>query len=149
MNKSFKSIPELNAYLQRQINDTLLYDVSDVVRDEIESSAIDIVLGAGEPLYYQRRSSTNSLNSGGIADKSQMEAALIENGVLRVVDNAETSSPWDRRLDEALEFGYGSMDKWYNFSRPFIQEAKDNLEETKAHKESLRDGLIKRGLNVV
>ena len=93
--KTFKSISELNAYLQKKINETLLDEVSDVVKDEIESSISDTVFSAGEPVWYQRRSQYNGLNSGGLADKAEMDATLISDGVIEIIDNAKPSCIWN------------------------------------------------------
>lgn len=141
----------LIAYLQPIINEVLLDEVSDTVRDEIESSAIEVILNAGEPIWYNRRSSTNSLGSGGIADKTEMDTILISNGVIEVVDNASSSRPWNngRTLAENLEYGYNDMNNWWDQPRPFIQQSRENLEQNKNHVRSMRDGLRKRGLTVV
>ena len=151
MSKSFNSISALTAYLQEKINATLLDNVSDAVRDEIESSISDTVFSAGQPIYYNRRSEGNGLNSGGLADKTQMDATLISNGTVEIVDNADSYNPWNngRSLAENIEFGYNNKENWWDQPRPFISEAKQNLEETKAYVNSMRDGLIKRGLEVI
>jgi len=150
-NKSFTSFNDLIKYLQPIVNEVLLDDVKDVVRDEIESSAIEVILNAGEPIWYNRRSSTNSLGSGGIADKAEMEATLIENGVVSIEDTALPSRPWNngRTLAENLEYGYNDMTHWWDQPRPFIQQSRENLEQNKNHVRSLKNGLIKRGLTVV
>jgi len=150
-NNAFTSLNSLIAYLQPILNEVLVEDVSPVICDEIESSAIEVVLGAGQPIYYNRRSSSNSLNSGGIADKAEMETTLIENGVIEVIDNASPSSPWNngRSLAENLEYGYNGMDTWYNQPRPFIKQSKENLQESKNHVHALADGLRKRGFTVI
>jgi len=149
--KTFKSISELNAYLQEKINETLLDEVSDAVKDEIESSISDTVFSAGEPVWYQRRSQYNGLNSGGLADKAEMDATLISDGVIEIVDNAKPSRPWNngRTLSENIEFGYNQKKNWWDQPRPFIAESKENLKKSKAHVDSMRDGLIKRGLDVL
>ena len=150
-NKTFKSISELNAYLQKKINETLLDEVSDVVKDEIESSISDTVFSAGEPVWYQRRSQYNGLNSGGLADKAEMDATLISDGVIEIVDNAKPSRPWNngRTLSENIEFGYNQKKNWWDQPRPFIAESKENLKKSKAHVECMKDGLRARGLDVI
>jgi len=149
--KQFTSLSQLEAYLQTKINATLLDEVSDAVRDEIESSISEIVFSAGDPVWYSRRSEGNGLNTGGLADKSQMDATLVSNGVVSITDNAEPSLPWNngRSLAENIEYGYNEMSNWWDQPRPFISNAKENLQQTKSHVDSLRDGLIKRGLEVI
>lgn len=147
--KSFTSLSALTAYLQKQINETLLDEVSDTVKDEIESSISDVVFSAGEPVWYSRRSQYNGLNSGGLADKAEMDTTLISDGTIEIVDNAKPSRPWGLRLDQAIEYGYNQKQNWWDKPRPFIAESKENLKKSKAHIESMRDGLIKRGLDIL
>ena len=122
-----------------------------MVKDEIESSISDTVFSAGEPVWYQRRSQYNGLNSGGLADKAEMDATLISDGVIEIIDNAKPSRPWNngRTLSENIEFGYNQKKNWWDQPRPFIAESKENLKNSKAHADSMRDGLIRRGLDVI
>lgn len=149
MSNSFTNLAELQLYFQKKINETLLDDVSDAVKDEIESSVTDTVFSAGSPVWYNRRSEGNGLGSGGLADKEQMDTTLISDGVISVQDNASPSRPWDRRLDQAIQEGYNQKENWWDSPRPFISNARENLKETQAHVSSMRDGLAKRGLTVI
>jgi hypothetical protein len=157
LGKSFKSISELNAYLQQKINETLLTDVSEVVKDELESSVSDEVYGAGEPKQYIRR----DLKNGSLGDKNTMNSELISSGLLEVSPDADFNHPFasthggygavdlDKSLTENIEYGYGSKTHWYDIPRPFIQESRDNLKQSQAHVECMKDGLRARGLDVV
>ena len=91
----------------------------------------------------------NPLSTGSLADQNEMEATLIQDGVLEVVDNAEPSSDYDMDLDIAIEYGYGTRDKWYNQPRPFMETAKNNMRRSKSHVDAMKEGLQNRGLNVV
>jgi hypothetical protein len=156
---TISSLSVLEAYLTEKINQALLNDVADAVRDELESSAIDVVLGAGEPVIYQRRSSSNSLGSGGIADKNTMDAELVANGVVSVTPNADRNREFsnypglgydeDKSLVANIVEGYGDRDCWWNQPRDFVEEARENLRSTNAHISAMRDALIKAGLKVV
>lgn len=148
--KSFKSISELNTYLQQKINTILIDKVSDVVRDELELSAIEM-LNEYDPIIYQRRSSTNSLGSGGIADKETMSAELISDGVLTITPNAERNKEFsqypgfgydaNKSLVENLVFGYGNRQYPWNQPRDFVGDARENLKSSKIHVEAMRDSL--------
>jgi hypothetical protein len=148
--RSFSNWSQIETYLQSIVNEVLLDEVSDAVRDEIESSISEEVF-IQDPVWYQRRSEGNGLNSGGLADKAEMEAILISNGVVSIEDKALPSKTWNngKTLAENIEYGYNNMDHWWDQPRPFIANAKENLKQTKAHVDSMRDGLIKRGLDVV
>ena len=65
-----------------------------MVRDELESSAIEM-LNEYDPIFYKRRSSTNSLGSGGIADKETMNAELVSDGVIAITPNAERNKDFN------------------------------------------------------
>lgn len=154
--KSFKSISELNAYLQKQINSVLLTEVSEVVKDELQSSVSDIVY-TETPKQYIRR----NLKNGSLGDKDTMNSSLIADGLLEVSPDADFNHQFanahggygavdlDKSLAENIEYGYGSKTHWYDIPRPFVQESRDNLKSSKAHVECMKDGLRKKGLEVV
>jgi len=156
VNKSFTSLKQLEQYIQQKIDETLLDDVSETVKDELQSSVSDVVY-TKTPTEYIRR----NLKNGSLGDKSTMNSELISNGVLEVSPDADFNHPFasthggygavdlDKSLAENIEFGYGSKTHWYDIPRPFVQESKENLKKSKAHVESMRDGLIKRGLDIL
>ena len=156
VNKSFTSLKQLEQYIQQKIDETLLDDVSETVKDELQSSVSDVVY-TKTPTEYIRR----NLKNGSLGDKSTMNSELISNGVLEVSPDADFNHPFasthggygavdlDKSLAENIEFGYGSKTHWYDIPRPFVQESKENLKKSKAHIESMRDGLIKRGLDIL
>ena len=148
--KTFKNVSELNNYLQQKINVILIDTVSDVVRDELESSAIEM-LNEYNPILYKRRSSTNSLGSGGIADKETMNTELVSDGVIVITPNAERNKDFNnfpgwgydenKSLAENLVFGYGNRQYPWNQPRDFVDDARNSLKSGKAHVEAMRDGL--------
>ena len=156
VNKSFTSLKQLEQYIQQKIDETLLDDVSETVKDELQSSVSDVVY-TKTPTEYIRR----NLKNGSLGDKSTMNSELISNGVLEVSPDADFNHPFasthggygavdlDKSLAENIEFGYGSKTHWYDIPRPFVEESKENLKKSKAHIESMRDGLIKRGLDIL
>ena len=156
--KTFKNLQEIEAYLQQKINAVLIDNVADTVRDELESSAIDM-LNEYNPITYQRRSSTNSLGSGGIADKETMNTELVSDGVIAITPNAERNKDFsnfpgwgydeNKSLAENLVFGYGNRQYPWNQPRDFVDDARNSLKSGKAHVEAMKDGLRDLGLDVV
>ncbi len=156
VNKSFTSLKQLEQYIQQKIDETLLDDVSETVKDELQSSVSDVVY-TKTPTEYIRR----NLKNGSLGDKSTMNSELISNGVLEVSPDADFNHPFasthggygavdlDKSLAENIEFGYGSKTHWYDIPRPFVQESKENLKKSKAHIDSMKDGLRARGLDVI
>jgi len=150
MAKTFSNLKEIEAYLQQKINAVLIDNVADAVRDEIESSAIDM-LNEYNPITYQRRSSSNSLGSGGIADKETMNTELVSDGVIAITPNAERNKDFsnfpgwgydeNKSLAENLVFGYGNRQYPWNQPRDFVDDARNSLKSGKAHVEAMRDGL--------
>jgi len=157
MGKSFNSISSLNAYLQTKINDALNKEVAEQVKEEIQT-AISEVVYIQTPLYYQRRGGNayggmgNPNGTGSLADVNEMSHFVTTVGkdcTLEVQDDAESSAPWDSRLDENIILGYGNKREWYEQPRNFIKTAEENMKESKSHLDSLRDGLIRQGIEVL
>jgi hypothetical protein len=148
--KTFNNLKDLEKYLQAKINESLKSDVADAVCDELESSALEM-LSEYEPLVYERRSSSNSLGSGGIADKNTMSSELISSGVLIVTPKAERNMDFskypgwgydtNKSLAENLIEGYGNRQYPWNQPRDFIEDTRENLRKNKNHVEAMRDGL--------
>ena len=75
----FKSLKELEKYLQDKIDSALLVEVAVGVK-EVEQEAIrDVVYGAYLPNIYSRRD-----EKGGLADKENMTESLVAPGELWV-----------------------------------------------------------------
>lgn len=148
--KSFKSLSQLEQYIQSQADKVLVTHVGEVIKDELESSAIEM-LNEYEPSVYDRRSSSNSLDSGGIADKNTMSSELISSGVLIVIPKAERNMDFskypgwgydtNKSLAQNLIEGYGNRQYPWNQPRDFIEDTRENLRRNKNHVEAMRDGL--------
>lgn len=157
--RNITNLKDLEKILQPIINEVLKETVSEVVKDELESSALEVIHGAGEPIKYPRRSSSNSLGSGGIADKNTMTSNLISDGTLSVSPDADRNrefndyAGWGYDENNSLAFnlqmGYGNKQYWWNQPRPFVDEARENLKNNKAYLEAMKDGLRAKGLDVV
>ena len=145
-NKSFTSLSQLEAYLNEKIKIALDKNVAPVVKESIQSAVSSEVYSKGFPEYYDRRGGNKyggmgePKGTGSLADVDQMHHT-VSGGVLEVVDDAEPSSPWGKRLDQAISYGYGYEKAWYEVARPFFPEAIEDLKSSKAHVEALKDGL--------
>lgn len=157
-----KSIAEALKYISSQINETLLDEVSESIKDAEIRHAYRDVYSRPDSLLYERRYS-----DGGIGDYDNLEERLEGDGLL-AVENVTPFNPYlngrnasdgmshnsGEGLDGLVEFGDGGWKGLtYDWAkgepaRPFIQNTIDELRTTKAHVKSLKDGLKKRGVNV-
>ena len=140
---------QLEAYLKQQINDSLSKEVAKHVKEEIQTAISTEVYAAGTPKYYDRRGGNdyggmgNPLGTDSLADTKEMNHTVI-NGELKVTDDAMPSSLWNMNLDEAITYGYGSKDQWWNEPRPFMSVAVENMKESNSHIEIMKEALEKR-----
>lgn len=151
----FKSIKELEIYLQKQIDEALQNEVAEVAKEEIVESANKNVYGAYKPVQYIRR-----ISNQGLSDKENMSSVLVKSGELIVSDDAPFNPDGERldghngivehgKIDMSkslaynIEYGWGNKETPYSEARPFIEDARNNLENGIA-KEALKKGLGKR-----
>lgn len=153
----FKSLKELEVYLQAKINQTLNNQVASAVKEQIAESVIDVVYMAGEPVKYERR----NLHSGSLGDTTQMNHT-VGDGVLEVTDDADFNNDFANRSDtwgygsisygrtlaENIAYGYGDQMDWWNKPRNFMEDAKNKLRVNKKHVEAMRKGLSGTGVKV-
>lgn len=157
--KPATSLAELEKMIMAKVNSVLVNVVADVVKDEIESTVYEEVYEKYDPSTYYRRKHQNM----GLADKSQMNAVLINSGVLSVTDDAPfnpdntdgTYAPtaeydgqreygeidYSKSLAYNIEYGWGYQMTDYSRPRPFIEKTIENLKRNKNHVEALKDGL--------
>lgn len=139
----------IKAKIQLAVNDSLKNEVTEAVKDEMQSTISEVVYAAGTPIIYQRRGGNNyggmgnPDGTGSLADKGEMKHNVV-NGVLIIKNEAEPVKSSFGNLAYNIEYGYGARDRWYNQPRPFIQETRNNLKSNKAHVKALKDGLRKR-----
>ena len=153
----FKSIEELNAYLQKQIDEVLKNEVAKAVKDQIHIGVVDEVYNVkrpdGTPKKYERRGVADG--SGGLADRERMIVRPRGVGRISITDEADfnptngTYGDIDRgkSLGENIEKGYGDRQKWYNKGRPFMEHARENLISGKYHIEAMKKGLKEKGID--
>lgn len=148
MSKKFTNLDDLEKYIQKKINDVLLDQVSDAIKDELQFNVDNVVYSAGAPSQYIRR----NLKNGSLGDKKTMNSSLLSDGTLKISPNANFNHLFantrgygevdlTKSLAFNIEYGYGSKSHWYNAPRPFVQETVNKLKDNKAHVEVLKTGL--------
>lgn len=136
---TFKNLNELFAYIEKDIQDTMVNEVADEVKDEMVTAVETSVYRVYDPVQYSRR-----YGNGGLGARENMQVTEIPNGIsvrdIAPLDNGRT----DYALDDIVVNGLGRMP----FPRDFYSECKEQLEITGNHKETLKQGLKNRGYKV-
>ncbi len=136
---TFKNLNSLCRHIEKQIQDTMVNEVADTVKDNMTEAVHTSVYDAYSPQYYNRR-----MNNGGLSDTQNMEVTEIQNGIsvhnATPLDNGRN----DYSLDEIIVYGLGNQP----FERDFYAETVERLQENQEHTEALKQGLKKRGIEV-
>lgn len=136
---TFKNLNSLCRHIEKQIQDTMVNEVADTVKDNMAEAVHTSVYDAYSPQYYNRR-----MNNGGLSDTQNMEVSEIQNGIsvhnAAPLDNGRN----DYNLDEIIVYGLGNQP----FERDFYAETAERLQENQEHTEALKQGLKKRGIEV-
>lgn len=158
MSKTCKTWAEVEAYLTEKINSSLQKEMSEMVKDKIEEHVqTDVYDTYPNPVMYERRNFQN----GSLGDIIQMDSKLISDGVLEVTDNADFNHSFaytyggygdidiSKSLTYNIEKGYGSEDMPWNEARPFIENTREEIQNSNLHSETMKKALRARGLDVV
>ena len=136
---TFKNLNELFAYIEKDIQDTMVNEVADEVKDEMVTAVETSVYRVYDPVQYNRR-----YGNGGLGARENMQVTEMPNGIsvrdIAPLDNGRT----DYALDDIVVNGLGRMP----FPRDFYSECKEQLEITGNHREALKQGLKNRGYKV-
>lgn len=136
---TFKNLNSLCRHIEKQIQDTMVNEVADTVKDNMTEAVHTSVYDAYSPEYYKRR-----MNNGGLSDTHNMEVTEIQNGIsvhnAAPLDNGRN----DYNLDEIIVYGLGNQP----FERDFYAETVERLQENQEHTEALKQGLKKRGIMI-
>ena len=152
--KRVNSLIEVFLQIERDINDSLEQDMSEVVKETMQRGIVDVVYNAknkpeGAPFVYIRRGENPAgrLGSGSLSDPQTMEVNLVERCVLEVINRARPKAHWNTPYSLAYNIvhGYGSRNRWFNVERDFITAAEDMILADDLHTQSLRKSLINRG----
>lgn len=149
-----KNVAELQAYLRKKINETLMDDVATGVRVKMQETIDETVYRRYAPTTYVRR--------GELGNIENIKAELEAPGVLSV-KNVAASSPsvlktpytdydgtsFARWVNDGLVPNIFN-DKHYVWEDPaeFMETTLDELEQNHTIKKKMKIGLIKRGLKV-
>lgn len=161
--RNITNLKDLEKILQPILNEVLKKNVSEVIKDELESSVLEMQ-NEYDPIYYDRRSSSNSLGSNGLADKNSMTSELVSSGTLSVTPEADFNYDfaenhgfpsiygnvnYNKSLVSNIVSGYGDKSHPWNRPRDFVEDARENLRRNKNHVESMKDGLRAKGIEVL
>lgn len=148
MAKLCNNLRELEAEIMKSVRIALDKEVSQVVKESLQTSVSSEIYSWGEPEWYQRR----NLKDGSLGDPESMNHNINTTGSeinLEVWDEAKSKKPWSRDLTEAIVHGYGNQEYPWNEPRDFIEEAREILRQDHSHTESLKDALIGMGYKVI
>lgn len=136
---TFNNLNDLFKYIEKDIQDAMMNEVADEVKDEMVNAVDTSVYRVYDPVQYSRR-----YGNGGLGARENMQVTEIPDGIsvrdIAPLDNGRT----DYELDDIVVNGLGRMP----FPRDFYSECKEQLEITGNHKEALKQGLKNRGYNV-
>lgn len=138
MNKSFKNLDDLFAYIETAIQDTMENEVANMVKDKMNLSVHKTVYGTYQPKFYHRRE-----DNGGLSDKDNISITPIDGGIRITNETPLDNGRHSPRLDAIVEYGQGRQP----FPRPFYEDTYDTL-AAGAFEEALKRGLKNRGINV-
>ncbi len=148
MGKPCNNLKELEAEIMKSVKIAMDKEVSQVVKESIQTSVSSEIYSWGQPVKYIRR----NLRDGSLGDTESMNHSINSTGSeisLEVWDESKSKMPWDRDLTEAIVHGYGNQSEPWNEPRDFIEEARNILREDKSYVECLKDTLRAMGLTVV
>lgn len=150
----FKSFNDLQKYIKKEIQASLIDEVAEVIKDEIQSSISDEVYASYNPIVYKRRGYTN----GGLGDKDTMDVQMFNDSTIKIISNAERNLDYKfagigydvkKSFVENIVEGYGDRSTTWNRPRDFLEETRNNLKENKHHIEALKDSLEKKGIKTI
>lgn len=135
----FNNLNDLFKHIEADIQDTMVNEVANEVKEEMIVSIEASVYRMYDPIQYNRRYS-----NGGLGAMDNLKVEEIPNGIyvrdIAPLDNGRT----DYALDDIVVNGLGRMP----FERDFYSECVEKLETTGNHKEILKQGLRNRGYKV-
>ena len=145
---TFKSLKELNAYLQKQVQATMQKEVAEVVKDVIQDHVQKDVYDKYDPIEYIRFG-----HDGGLIDRRNIESRPIEDGieVENITTHRNLRNTGDKYIPEVIETGVGyDILGGYDYEkpRPFIANSREDLRKSGDHVQALKEGLKKKGFKV-
>jgi hypothetical protein len=150
----FSSVQALMNYLKKQISDVLQTDVKEEVISTEQRHIQSDLYDAYSPNFYERR--------GTLADEGNFESEMIDDSTIAIKNvatpndsvvgtlynpaNGTEFMSWIEYGDVPDLWGDGS-EPWSN-PRPVVGNTVKELEETEAHVKALKEGLLKKGIQI-
>ena len=144
---------KIQLHIQKQINDSLKKEVSTMVKEKIQKHvASDVYAVYPNPIEYERRQFEN----GSLGDTKQTSSTLINDGVLKITDNADFNHDFasshggygdvdlSKSLSFNIEYGYGTLDQPWNKPRQFIKGTREDIKDSNSHVETMKNALRRR-----
>lgn len=156
MKKVYSDIDKLLKDVQSDIDDVLMNEVLDTVRDIEMEHVQEDVFSVYSPSIYRRRS------SGGIDDPENVKAE-VKNGVMTVRNDTPFNDDYATQnhgiglaymLNEGgnsehdYDYGFRSIEAPYSNPRPFIDNTIEELDRTDAVEKALKKGLKRHDIDL-
>ena len=136
---TYKNINDLFKRIEKDVQEVLVNEVAETVKDEMKQAIDDTVYSTYEPEYYKRRG-----EQGGLLDEDNITVTELENGILLRDTAPLNGGKTGYDLDRIIIDGSGNQ----AFPRDYIEETKERLEDNKAHVNAMVQGLRKKGYDV-
>ncbi|MDD3150130.1 MAG: hypothetical protein PHR82_09055 [Endomicrobiaceae bacterium] len=149
-----KNLAELEAYIQKKINETLMDEVATGVRETMQETIDEDVYRRYAPVKYVRRNELGNIENikaelEGAGVLAVMNIAPPNNSVLGTAYTDYGGTSFARWVNDGLVPNIFN-DKHYVWEDPahFMEDTKDDLENSHTVKNKMKIGLTKRGLKV-
>lgn len=153
---TFKSLKDLNVYLEKQITQTMQKEVAEAVKDEMVEQIDKVVYDAYEP-YNLTGGDHHYHRTYKLKDKDNMKATMIDDNTL-AVENVRKDEHTGRDVTPVIVDGgpytWGKASGYTRDldaeigARDFIQGTREGLSRKKSHVKALKDALKKQGIKV-
>jgi hypothetical protein len=137
-----------------QLEAKILAMAKDVLKNEVKENIIDVLVENSQESIYDSYEPTEYSRRFSFLDRDKYEAEVIDEGLfVKPVQEPNTSY-----TGEAYDSSQNYFAQWIEFGnnspypvwpRDFIGETERQLESTDSHIKALKDGLRKRGLEVI
>jgi len=144
----FRSLNDLARHLQKQINESLKEDVSEVVVKTMQRHIQEDVYDVYTPVPPEKGGYVRQKYDGGLIDRDNIKVSEIENGI--AVQNMRVDEETGKYIAYTVETGtgYDYEFPYSNKPRPFTENTREELKQTGAHAQELKKSLQKKGLDV-
>lgn len=140
---TLNNMKQLEAYVNKMIKDSIVDDVSKTVISRVEDHVqTDVYDAYPNPVMYERTGTlARSFKSTPTANGVEIQSTYVDDGrdVAEVVEYGHYES--------SQGYEYPSEGKAYMKPRPFIENTRQELRDTKIHVTELERSLNKKGIN--